>query len=171
MRKRKVVGLISLLLFLFGFLIPEEFIIPVEKADKNSFNHKAFWYYPWGKSITHKGIDIFANEKTPVLSSTGGIVVFHGEIQMGGRVVVILGPKWKLYYYAHLNDINASLFSITKKGERIGSVGTTGNAKGKQPHLHYSIITLVPYIWRIDGDRQGWKKMFYLNPIDYLNND
>ena len=27
----------------------------------------------------------------------------------------------------------------------------------------------LPYTSRIDFDHQGWKKMFYLNPIDYLN--
>jgi ABC-type polysaccharide/polyol phosphate export permease len=35
--------------------------------------------------------------------------------------------------------------------------------------LHYSIVTIFPYVWRIDSDRQGWKKMFYLNPIAYLD--
>jgi len=52
--------------------------------------------------------------------------------------------------------------------EHIGTVGATGNAKGKSPHLHYSMTTIVPYPWRIDFAKQGWKKMFYLNPIDYL---
>ena len=42
------------------------------------------------------------------------------------------------------------------------------NAQGKSPHLHYAIATLIPYPWRIDSDHQGWKKMFSLNPIDYL---
>jgi murein DD-endopeptidase MepM/ murein hydrolase activator NlpD len=54
------------------------------------------------------------------------------------------------------------------RSEALGIVGTTGNAKGKPPHLHYAIVTLIPYPWRIDSKPQGWKKMFYLNPIDYL---
>jgi peptidoglycan LD-endopeptidase LytH len=37
------------------------------------------------------------------------------------------------------------------------------------PHLHYSIETIFPYFWRADDDVLGWKKMFYLNPIDYMN--
>ena len=151
-------------------MIPQDFETPVDKADKRSYNAKSFWYYPWGKSGTHKGVDIFAKEGTTVRTSTGGVIVFRGEIERGGKVVLIVGPKWRLHYYAHLQEINTGLFAWTNRGEKIGTVGTTGNAQGKAPHLHYSIMTLVPYPWRIDTERQGWKKMFYLNPISYLEN-
>jgi peptidoglycan LD-endopeptidase LytH len=168
--KKKKIGLGLLVLLLIGLIIPQDFKNPVDKADKNSYNSKSFWFYPWGKSGTHKGVDIFAKEGTTVSSSTGGLVLFKGEIERGGKVVLIIGPKWRLHYYAHLNDINTGLLSWTSKREKIGTVGTTGNAKGKSPHLHYSIITLIPYPWRVDSDKQGWKKMFYLNPISYLEN-
>lgn len=158
----------GLFVLLAGYLIPQNLSNPVAFADNKSYNPKSFWYYPWGKSGTHKGVDIFAKEGTDVISSTGGLVVFTGEIQLGGKVVVVLGPKWRLHYYAHLKDINTGLFSWTNKGKKIGTVGTTGNAKGKAPHLHYSIVTIIPYPWRIDRDKQGWKKMFYLNPISYF---
>jgi len=166
--KKKIFGLGFLIVIVVGLLIPQNFENPVDKADKNSYNSKSFWFYPWGKSGTHKGVDIFAKEGTTVRSSTRGLVLFTGEIERGGKVVLIVGSKWRLHYYAHLRDINTRLFSWTSKGEKIGTVGTTGNAKGKSPHLHYSIMTLVPYPWRIDRDEQGWKKMFYLNPITYL---
>lgn len=167
-KKRKVLVISFLSLSIVGLLIPQSFRNPVENANKNSYNIKSFWYYPWGKSVTHKGVDIFAKEGAKVKSSTGGIVVFQGEIAMGGKVVLILGPKWRLHYYAHLKDIDTHAFSWTNINETIGSVGTSGNAKGKAPHLHYSIVTLIPYPWRIDGEKQGWKKMFYLNPTAYL---
>lgn len=166
--KKKIFGLGFLIVLVVGLIIPQSFENPVDKADKNSYNSKSFWFYPWGKSGTHKGVDIFAKEGTTVNSSTGGLVLFVEEIERGGKVVLIVGTKWRLHYYAHLRDINAGFFSWTSKGEKIGTVGTTGNAKGKPPHLHYSITTLIPYPWRIDGDEQGWKKMFYLNPITYL---
>src|SRR3712207_914807 len=86
---------------LLGFILPQSFVMPVEKATKMSYNQASFWYYPWGKSGTHKGVDIFAQAGTPVLSATGGIVLYSGEISMGGEVAVILGPKWRIHYYAH----------------------------------------------------------------------
>lgn len=89
---------------------------------------------------------------------------------IGGKIVLVLGPKWRLHHYAHLNDLNTSLLSFVSKKSKIGTVGTTGNAAGKTPHLHYSIVTIIPYFWRIDSDKQGWKKMFYLNPIEYFEN-
>jgi peptidoglycan LD-endopeptidase LytH len=142
--------------------------MPVEGATEGDYNKKSFWFYPWGKSGTHKGVDIFAGEGTNVLAATGGLVLYTGEIKMGGNVVLILGPKWRLHYYAHLKEIKTSTFSWASKEDVIGTVGTTGNAKGKPPHLHYTIATPIPYPWRIDSAPQGWKKMFYLNPIDYL---
>ena len=166
--KRKIFALAFLVVLIVGLIIPQEFENPVHQADHHSYNVNTFWYYPWGKSVTHKGVDIFAKEGTAVNSSTGGFVIFKGEIEVGGKVLLIMGPKWRLHYYAHLRDLDTELFSWTSKGEKIGTVGTTGNAKGKSPHLHYSIVSLIPYPWRIDGEKQGWKKMFYLNPITYL---
>ncbi|MEJ1241045.1 M23 family metallopeptidase [Chryseolinea sp. T2] len=167
--KKKLFGLGILIVLIIGLMVPQHLDNPVDKADKGSYNPKSFWYYPWGKYGTHKGVDIFAKESTRVNSSTGGLVLFKGEIERGGKVVVILGPKWRLHYYAHLQNIETGLLSWTSKGERIGTVGTTGNAKGKPPHLHYSIMTLIPYPWRADAAKQGWKKMFYLDPISYLS--
>lgn len=158
-----------LILVMVGLLIPQKFSMPVENATSADYHKESFWYYPWGKSVTHKGVDIFAIKGKNVRSSTVGLVLFSGQIRMGGNVVVILGPKWRLHYYAHLDEIKTSFLDWTARNEIIGTVGTTGNAAGKAPHLHYSIVTMIPYLWRIDADRQGWKKMFYLNPIDYLN--
>lgn len=157
-----------LLMFVAGLLVPQRFSMPVEGAGKSDYHPDTFWFSPWGKSGTHKGVDIFAATGQPVLSSTAGLVVYTGQIEMGGNVVLVLGPKWRLHYYAHLDDIATHTFSWVHRQERIGSVGTSGNAAGKAAHLHYSIVTPIPYPWRIDGSVQGWKKMFYLNPITYL---
>ncbi|UII20993.1 M23 family metallopeptidase [Fulvivirga ligni] len=168
MKKRKLIFLILLVVLIIGFIIPQNLQMPVQGASSSDYNSKSFWYYPWGKSVTHKGVDIFAKDGTKINSSTKGLVLYSGEIMMGGKTVLVLGPKWRVHYYAHLKDIKTSIFSLVGTQDEIGTVGTSGNAKGKSPHLHYSIVTLLPYIWRIDDDRQGWKKMFYLNPIEYL---
>ena len=153
---------------MIGFLIPQNLKIPVKEATKSDYNSKSFWFYPWGKSVTHKGVDIFAKKGTEINSSTLGLVVYSGKIAVGGKFVLVLGPKWRLHYYAHLNELKTTSFSFVNNNSTIGTVGTSGNAIGKSPHLHYSILTIIPYFWKIDLDKQGWKKMFYLNPIEYF---
>ncbi len=78
-------------------------------------------------------------------------------------------PKRRHHYYAHLKEIKTTAFSRVTKNETTGLAGTTRNAKGKPPHLYYAIVTVIPYLWCIDGTKQGWKKMFYLNPVEFLN--
>ena len=170
LRKRKKFLISIIAILIIGFLIPQNLKMPVKGATKSDYNSKSFWFFPWGKSVTHKGVDIFAKKGTEINSSTSGLVLYSGEIRMGGKIVIILGPKWRLHYYAHLNELKTSSLSLVNKKSTIGTVGTSGNAAGKSPHLHYSILTIIPYVWKIDSDKQGWKKMFYLNPIEYLKN-
>ena len=164
----RTVGLILGGIFTAPFLLPEKLAIPVEGASAQDWNHQTFWHEPWGSSGVHKGIDIFAPAATPVIASTYGLVVFRGNIALGGNVVIVLGPKWRFHYYAHLKDFNVKPGSVVTSSEMIGLVGNSGNAKGKPPHLHYSIITLIPYLWRGDSSTQGWKKIFILNPSEIL---
>jgi len=163
-RKKRILIWCIVVLVIIGLLIPEELVVPVEQATSNDWNHQSFWYEPWGESGVHKGIDIFADKGTSLLSASKGLVLFTGEIKLGGKIVLVLGPQWHLHYYAHLDQITTESLSMVGRGEKIGTVGDSGNAKGKQPHLHYSIVSLLPYFWRIDLSTQGWKKMFYLNP-------
>lgn len=166
-RRRPILsGLLTLplLLLLLGFLIPESYQMPVRGADKHDWNHKTFWHYPWGASGVHKGIDIFASGGRPVVSAVHGIVLSNRRSPRGGTYVVVLGPKWRIHYYAHLGEANARPGTFLAAGDVIGTVGTSGNARGKQPHLHYSILSLIPYPWNLRPVRQGWKRMFFLNP-------
>ena len=147
-----------------GFLFPSSQTVPVHGATSSDWNHGSYWHHPWGKSGVHKGIDIFASEGTPVVASVGGLVIFSSSISAGGNVVGVLGPKWRVHYYAHLQTRSAQVGELVSRGEQIGTVGSTGNAAGKPPHLHYAIVTIVPYPWRLSSEPQGWKKSFYLNP-------
>lgn len=158
-----------MILLLGGFFIPQQMIIPVKGASTDNWDIKSFWAYPWGTSITHKGIDIFDARGTDVVSSTHGIVVYIHEGGKGGKSVMILGPKWRFHYYAHLDSYDAVAFQPVRRGTVIGTVGDTGNAVGKPPHLHYAITSPFPYFWNFDSESvQGWKKMFHLNPDTWL---
>lgn len=150
------------------YLMPEPVVIPVKGATTKDWHPKSFWYEPWGTSGTHKGVDIFAANGTPVLAATHMLIVYKGVLSKGGNVVLGLGPKWRLHYFAHLEAIDEQLPPWVAAGESIGSVGDSGNAKGKQAHLHYSLVSMLPLPWRIDDSTQGYKKAFFLNPIDYI---
>lgn len=98
----------------------------------------------WGgarsQGRTHEGIDIFAPRGTPIQATTQGIVSKVGENNLGGRVVVIIGPGGAAHYYAHLEDYaNISPNDWVNSGDIIGYVGDSGNAKGTPTHVHYGI--------------------------------
>ncbi len=88
----------------------------------------------------HEGIDIFAPRGTPVVAATDGLVWRVGTDPLGGLVVWVLGPGRQMHYYAHLDR-----YAGVRRGDRVtagdtvGYVGTTGNARGGPPHLHYGI--------------------------------
>lgn len=160
-------GIVAVIFFI-GLIPTFRCAIPVRSATPADWHPKSYWYYPWGKSGVHKGIDIFAKEGTEVLAATSGLVIACGHLKLGGNFVAVLGPKWRITYYAHLQKIKTKPLMWTKKGTVIGTVGTTGNAKGKPPHLHFAIVTMVPYLFNIDNTPQGWKKSFYLQPDNYF---
>lgn len=171
MRKPGKLALLAAAIVL-GFALPESHRIPVAGAMPADWNPKAFWYYPWGPSIVHKGIDIFAKEGAPVLAATGGLTLYAGDLARGGHVVLLLGSKWRLHYYAHLQKVDARALRIVRAGDAIGSVGTSGNAQGKPPHLHYAIMSLLPMPSNFGfGLPLGWLRMFYLDPHVYLTQD
>lgn len=98
----------------------------------------------WGaarsQGRSHEGIDIFAPRHTPVQSTTQGIVSKVGENNLGGRVVVVVGPGGAGHYYAHLEDYaDIAPNDWVNQGDVIGYVGDSGNAKGTPPHVHYGI--------------------------------
>lgn len=96
---------------------------------------------PRGSQRTHAGVDIFAKRGTPVLSSTRGVVASVREGGLGGRQVWVIGPARERYYYAHLDDWTPGLGvgDVVEPGTPLGTVGTTGNARGTPPHLHFGV--------------------------------
>ncbi|MBL1264552.1 M23 family metallopeptidase [Candidatus Methylomicrobium oryzae] len=160
---------ILLALLASSYAVPETRLIPVAGARPADWNPQAFWHYPWGRSVVHKGIDIFARKGMPVLAATGGVTLYAGNLARGGRVILLLGPKWHLHYYAHLQQVDVGAGQFVRSGEAIGTVGATGNAQGKAPHLHYSIMSLLPIPSNYGfGKPLGWLRMFYIDPHGFL---
>jgi len=101
------------------------------------------WHAPRGTDRLHEGQDIFAPKGTPIFSATTGYVYKIGENTLGGQTVSVIGDGGRVYYYAHLDSYAPSLAegdSVTTKTV-LGYVGTTGNAQGTPPHLHFGIYT------------------------------
>jgi len=159
---------LTTLLLLGALLKPQAPIIPVQDATINDWNHETFWYHPWGKKGVHDGIDIFADRGTPALAPVHGFVAFEGEARLGGKVVFILGPNYRLHYLAHLDTIEVRQAQFVRQGQQIGRVGNTGSAENSPPHVHYSIISIVPQPDRIDDAPRAWMKMWFLNPHEIL---
>lgn len=73
----------------------------------------------------------------PVVASAAGtvtVVANLGNTSYGRYVVINHGSGWTTYY-AHLNSQSVSVGQSVSRGQRIGTVGSTGGSSG--PHLHY----------------------------------
>ena len=100
------------------------------------------WQAPRGNR-RHEGQDIFAKRGTPIYSATQGYVYRIGENKLGGQTVTVIGAGGRVYYYAHLDSYADGLAEgdyVTPK-TKLGFVGTTGNAQGTPPHLHFGVYT------------------------------
>ena len=95
----------------------------------------------------HEAIDILAPRGSPVLAVTDGTVAKLFTSQAGGLTVYEFDPEKNFsYYYAHLDRYAPGLAEgqALRRGDRIGDVGTTGNAPKNTPHLHFAIFRLGP---------------------------
>lgn len=100
------------------------------------------WHGARSGGRKHEGIDIIAPRGRPVVSATEGIVTRVGTNKLGGKVVWVMGPGRQLHYYAHLDDYaGVRAGDVIVPGTVLGYVGTSGNARGTPPHLHYGVYT------------------------------
>ncbi len=101
------------------------------------------WHAPRSDDRIHQGQDIFASRGTPVYSATEGYVLRIGENSLGGNIVSVLGKGGRVYYYAHLDKHaeNLAVGNYVTTETILGTVGTTGNAQGTAPHLHFGVYT------------------------------
>lgn len=86
----------------------------------------------------HQGTDIFAAAGTLVFAVDEGSAR-KADDPKGGQVVYLSTSDGGHYYYAHLQSYEGSFPRKVRAGEPIGRVGTTGNATGLLPHLHFEV--------------------------------
>lgn len=100
-----------------------------------------------GEGAFHSGVDLSADSGTPV-KATGNGVVKHAEWGGAyGRLVVIDHGNNFETYYAHLSRFNVVTGQVVRRGEMVGTSGSTGRVSG--PHVHYEVrrggIPINPY--------------------------
>lgn len=82
-------------------------------------------------------------------------------IDRGGLYVSIIGVDGVRYYGSHLRSIPVSIQPglAVKAGRLLGTVGSTGSARGTAPHLHFGISwpTAANIWWVRRGEVLPWK--------------
>lgn len=118
----------------------------------------------WGDSRSggqrrHEGNDIFAPRGTPTVAVADGRVYSTRIGGLGGKTVWLRDGEGRglTYYYAHLDSQLVSRGQSVRRGDTLGLVGNTGNARTTPPHLHFGIYrdgARDPYPFLLGPDGQ-----------------
>ncbi len=88
----------------------------------------------------HHGVDVFTKRHTPVIAPSKAYVRRVSESDIGGLNIWLHDEKRDLHlYFAHLQTQDVRQNTYVDPGQRIGTVGNTGNARRTPPHLHFGI--------------------------------
>lgn len=90
-----------------------------------------------GKQAGHTGIKIAAPQGTPVAAANNGVVARTRQVPVYGKIVLIKHDGGYLSIYSHLDQVNVKRGDVVQAGQKIGTVGKTGNAQ--EPQLHFEI--------------------------------
>lgn len=113
---------------------------------------------------SHEAIDIMAATGTPVVAVDDGRIAKLFTSKAGGLTVYQFDAQGQLaYYYAHLDRYAEGLKEgmQVRRGDPIGTVGSTGNANPQAPHLHFAVFRL--------GDPPKWWQGEPVNPYPALS--
>jgi hypothetical protein len=83
----------------------------------------------------HMGADYALTEGTPVHAVADGAVVLAEELFYPGNAVIVAHGGGLFTMYFHLSEILVEPGQDVRRGDRVGTVGTTGRATG--PHLFF----------------------------------
>lgn len=96
------------------------------------------WGFPRSGGRTHKGVDMFAARGEPIYAVQSGTATARGN-SLGGLAIHLRANTGFTYYYAHLDSYAFSGTRTVSKGDVVGYVGNSGNARGTSPHVHFEI--------------------------------
>ena len=104
------------------------------------------WYssnYGWridpfnGQRAFHEGIDVIAEQGTPVHAAAGGVVVYADFHPQYGNMIEIDHGNDLITRYAHASKRLVKVGDLVLRGGKIAEVGSTGRATGT--HLHFEV--------------------------------
>lgn len=115
----------------------------------------------------HEAIDIMAPEGTSVVAAAPGTIERLFVSEAGGITIYIRSPDRKtIHYYAHMGKYAEGLREgqRVRRGQRLGTVGSTGNASPDAPHLHFAVL-------RTTEDADWWEPASAVNPYPLLTRE
>lgn len=118
-----------------------------------------------GGERLHEAIDIMAETGTSVIAASPGTIERLFLSDAGGKTIYVRSTDGgTIYYYAHLSDYAPGLREgqRIRRGQRIGTVGSSGNADPEAPHLHFAIL-------RTTASAKWWEPANPVNPYSLLN--
>ncbi|HEX4979942.1 MAG TPA: M23 family metallopeptidase [Acidimicrobiales bacterium] len=110
-------------------------LCPVRNAGKFDFSNS--FGAPRHGGRNHAGNDIFAKRGAAVVAPAAG-TLRRADGSRAGLAFYIDGDDGVTYYGAHLDTITVDGGRV-ERGRELGTVGTSGNAKGTPPHLHFEV--------------------------------
>ncbi|MCR5589596.1 MAG: M23 family metallopeptidase [Bacteroidales bacterium] len=118
-------------------------IMPVAKNRCKVISGYGMRYHPILKyRRLHAGIDLTARPGTPIYATGDGVVRVAGRNPEGyagyGVVAVVDHGFGFTTLYAHMQGVNVRVGQKVKRGEQIGTVGSSGMSSGS--HLHYEVM-------------------------------
>ncbi|MCU1642991.1 MAG: hypothetical protein JWN03_3266 [Nocardia sp.] len=108
----------------------------------------------------HQGVDLAAAPGTAILAATDGTVAAAGPAEGFGNWIIIdtqIDGSLLSTVYGHMFDdgVNVTVGQQVQAGQRIGAVGSNGEATG--PHVHFEVVPGG----RLQGGRQ-------IDPVPWL---
>ncbi|MEH1870231.1 LysM peptidoglycan-binding domain-containing M23 family metallopeptidase [Nostoc sp.] len=110
-----------------------------------------------GEVFFHSGVDLLAPVGTDVLAIAPGTVAFANDQGSYGKLVIINHSGGLQSRYAQLDSIKVSVGQQVKKGDLLGTVGTSGKPSSSQPHLHFEVRASSSLGW-VAEDPKGYLK-------------